>query len=152
MRKIAGLTLALAALSAAAPAAAQNEFTAYDAAQATNLGERLVLCDLADQLSSGAPSRDAHRAFVRVEGSNRFELALPPDFTRPSGWYDYDIERAYDRYRRAGLVRREEVNAARERFRTPLRSRYHQISLTEQRFFQSQTRFCEELVRASYRR
>ncbi len=157
MSRIAAFTLALAALTAA-PAAAQtagasaNDFTEYDATRAETVAERLVLCDIADQLSNGAPNRDAIRAFVRAEGSDRLELALPPDFTRPSGWYDYDLERAYDRYRRAGRVRSAEVDAARDRYRTPLRSRFHQLSIGERRFFQSQSRFCGGVVRASRER
>jgi hypothetical protein len=157
MSPIAALTLALAALTSA-PAVAQtraqtpaetNDFAQYDATRAQSVAERLVLCDIADQLSNGAPNRDAHRAYVREDGGGRLELALPPDFTRPSGWYDYNIERAYDRYRRAGQVRSTEVLDARERFRTPLRSRFHQISIGERRFFQSQSRFCADFVRAS---
>ena len=151
MSPITGWALALAALSAAPALAQTNDFAAYDATRAGSVAERLVLCDIADQLSNGAPSRDSFRAYVREEGSNRLELALPPDFTRPSGWYDYDVERAYDRYRRAGQVNSAEVHAARDRSRTPLRSRYHQLSIGERRFFQSQSRFCGEVVRASRR-
>ena len=151
MSKIIGLALAASAAFAAPAFAQSSEFAAYDATRATSLAERLVLCDLADQLSNGAPNRDATRTYVREEGTGRFELALPPDFTRPSGWYDYDIERAYDRFRRADQVRSDEVEAARERFRTPLRGRLNPISVGERRFFRSQARFCGELVRASRR-
>lgn len=149
MPRTAAIALALAAATAAPAVAQVNDFAAYDASRASTVAERLVLCDLADQLSNGAPNRDALRSYVREEGTGRLELALPPDFTRPSGWYDYDIERAYDRYRRANLVRREEVHDARERFRTPLRGRHDQLSVSERRFFQSQARFCGEVVRAS---
>jgi hypothetical protein len=151
MSRIAAFTLALAAVTSAPAVAQTNDFAEYDATRASSVAERLVLCDIADQLSNGAPNRDADRAFVREDGGNRLELALPPDFTRPSGWYDYNIERAYDRYRRAGQVDSAAVFAARERFRTPLRSRFHQISIGERRFFQSQSRFCADFVRASRR-
>lgn len=149
MPKLAGLALSLAAVSAAPAVAQSNDFVAYDATRASTVAERLVLCDLADQLSNGAPNRDAQRAFVRVEQTDQFELALPPDFTRPSGWYDYDIERAYHRLRRADLVQSAEVEAARERYRAPLRGRLNPLSVSEKRFFRSQANFCRDLVRSS---
>ena len=97
------------------------------------------------------PDRDAQFAYVRVD-NDRFDLALPPDFTRPSGWYDYDLEQAYDRLRARGLVDREDVRAAREAYRMDLPTRAQRPTISERRFLQAQSTACTQLVREASRR
>lgn len=142
--------MAAAVLAGAAPAAAQtNDFAQFDVAQGASLGEQLVICDRA-KLLSNPPSREALRAYVQVDPQT-FELALPPDFTRPSGWYDYDLERAYDRLRARGLVNREDVRAARERYTAPLLTRAERPTLSERRFLRAQTSLCRRIIQDASR-
>ena len=145
------LLLTVAALgAAAAPAAAQtNDFLDLDVARGRTLGEQLVICDRA-KLLSNPPNSNALRAYVRVD-NDRLEPALPPDFTRASGWYDYDLERAYDRLRARGLVDREDVRAARERYRAPLLSRAERPTTGERRFLRAQTSACRRLIQGASR-
>lgn len=146
------LAAAVAAVAAAAaPALAQiNDFARFDVSQGRSLGEQLVICDRA-KLLSNPPSRDAQRTYVRVD-NDRYDLALPPDFTRPSGWYDYDLERAFDRLRGRGLVDREDVRAARIAYTVDLPSRTARPSVAERRFLQAQVQTCRGLVRDALRR
>jgi len=149
MSRLAALSLSLAALTAAPAVARPPPLAQLEATRASTVAEQLVLCDIADQMASSPPIRNADFVYVRNENTLRFELALPPDYLPPSGWYDSDIERAYYRYRRAGLVQREQVRAARERYQPELRSRAQRLSLAERRFFLAQADFCRDLVRAS---
>jgi hypothetical protein len=143
--------IAAALAAGASPAAAQtNDFAEFDVARGATLGEQLVICDRA-KLLSNPPSKDALRAYVRVDNS-RFEPALPPDFTRPSGWYDYDLERAYDRLRARGLVDREDVRAAQARYQAPLLGRTERPSVGERRFLRAQTSLCRRLIQDASRR
>jgi hypothetical protein len=145
------LLIAAAMAAGASPAAARtNDFAQYDVSRAATLGEQLVMCDRA-KLLSNPPSRDALRAYVRVDNS-RFDLALPPDFTRPSGWYDYDLEQAYDRLRGRGLVNREDVRAARARYEVPLLSRAERPSVSERRFLRAQSSHCRRIIQDASRR
>lgn len=140
------ILIAAALAAAAAPAAAQtNDFTRFDVARGRSLGEQLVICDRA-KLLSNPPSRDAQRVYVRVDNS-RYDLALPPDFTRPSGWYDYELERAYDRLRSRGLVAREDVHAAREAYPLPELAFSQRPSVSERRFLRQQTEVCGRIIR-----
>ena len=142
---------ALAASTLATPLAAQtNDFARFDVSQGRTLGEQLVICDRA-RLLINPPSRDAQVTYVRVD-NQRFDLALPPDFTRASGWYDYDLERAYDRLRARGLVDRRDVDAAREIYRAPLLTRAERPTVSEQRFLRNQSAACTRLVREASRR
>ena len=142
---------AVAASVLGSPAAAQtNDFARLDVAQGRSLGEKLVICDRA-RLMINPPDRGAQFAYVRVD-NDRFDLALPPDFTRPSGWYDYDLEQAYDRLRARGLVDREDVRAARETYRMDLPTRAQRPTISERRFLQAQSTACTQLVREASRR
>ena len=142
--------MAAAVLAGAAPAAAQtNDFAELDVSRGASLGEQLVICDRA-KLLSNPPSRDAQRVYVQVD-PQRFDLALPPDFTRPSGWYDYDLERAYDRLRARGLVNREDVRAARERHSALLPALAQRPSVSERRFLQAQTKLCRRIIQDASR-
>ncbi len=145
----AGLAAAVLPALASSAWAQTNDFARFDVAQGRTLGEKLVICDRA-RLLSNPPSRDAQRVYVRVD-NQRFDLALPPDFTRPSGWYDYDLERAYDRLRARGLVDREDVRGAQETYRTPLLSRAERPSVSERRFLRTQAEACTRLVRDALR-
>ena len=145
------LLIAAAVAAGASPAAAQtNDFAQFDVARGATLGEQLVICDRA-KLLSNPPSKDALRTYVRVDNS-RYDLALPPDFTRPSGWYDYDFERASDRLQARGLVNREDVRAAQARYQTPLLSRFERPSVSERRFLLAQTSLCRKLIQDASRR
>jgi hypothetical protein len=144
------LTLAAGLAAAAAPVAAQSvDYARYDVAQGRSLGEKLVICDRA-KLLSNPPSRDAQRTYVRVD-NDRFDLALPPDFTRPSGWYDIDLERAYDRLRSRGLVQRDEVRAAQAAYTVELPARTQRPSVSERRFLEAQGAACGPLIRQALR-
>lgn len=138
------MAASLAAVSA--PAFAQtNDFVAFDVSQAQSLAEQLVVCDRA-RLLQNPPDPDASRTYVRVD-NHRFDLALPPDFTRPSGWYDYNIERAYDRLRHRGLVTRAEVDAAQLKYEYPRLRRTQQPTVSERRFLQRQSSACTVVLR-----
>lgn len=146
----------LAALAGGAAAEAPQveteggDFARFDATRAGGLAERLVLCDRTRQFISGPTPRDAQYTYVQAE-TGRFELALPPDFTRASGWYDINVERAYRRYRAAGQVTGEAVRAARDLYRTPSFSRFDRPDVSERRFLRAQSDFCRDLVRSSRR-
>lgn len=148
--------LIAAALAAAAPAlpsaafAQTNDFAMYDVSQAETLAEKLVVCDRA-RLFENPPNPDAIRTYVKVDPS-RFELALPPDFTRPSGWYDYDIERTYDRLRHRGLVTRAEVDAAQAKYEAPLLRRTELPTVSERNFLRRQSDACTTVLREARRR
>jgi hypothetical protein len=145
------ILIAAALAASAAPAAAQtNDYARFDVAAGRTLGEKLVICDRA-RLLANPPSRDAQLAYVRID-NGRYDLALPPDFTRASGWYDYDLERAYDRLKARGLVDREDVRAAQEAYRTEMPTRAARASLSERRFLQKQSTACSALVRDASRR
>jgi hypothetical protein len=144
------LLAAVLAASASSATAQTNDFTQFDVARGETLGEQLVICDRAKFLSN-PPSRDALRTYVRVDNS-RFDLALPPDFTRPSGWYDHDLEKAYDRLRARGLVDRADVEAARERHEVPQLSRTERPTISERRFLRAQTSLCRNLIQDASRR
>ena len=136
--------------AAAAPALAQdNDFAAFDLSRAETLAEKLVVCDRA-RLFVNPPDPNADRAYVRVDAS-RFELALPPDFTRASGWYDEDVERAYAHLRRRGLVTRAEVDAAQDRFQAPRLRRMDSPSVGERSFLRRQSTACESVIRDARR-
>lgn len=145
------IMIAAGLAAASAPVSAQtNDFARFDVSAGRTLGEQLVICDRA-RLLSNPPSRDAQRAYVRVD-NDRFDLALPPDFTRPSGWYDYDLEKAYDRLRGRGLVDREDVRAARLAYETPLLSRAERPTVAERRFLRAQSSQCSQLIQDALQR
>lgn len=137
--------------AAATPVLAQtNDFTAFDVTGAGTLAEKLVVCDRT-RLLQNPPDPDASRVYVRVD-ANRYDLALPPDFTRPSGWYDYDIERAYDALRRRGLVTRAEVTAAQMRFESPRLTRGDRPTVSERGYLRRQSALCTDVLRDARRR
>ena len=144
--KAAAATLAIAAV--AAPAAAQPRTAipaGFDASQAGSVAESLVLCDLAAYLGT-APNPYATRIYVRRD-SNWFEPLIPPYVSWGGNWYDEDLERAYRRYRAAGVVTRDQLHQAQDLYTRAMTEAFERPSVREQRFLQSQSRFCESLAK-----
>jgi hypothetical protein len=140
------ILIAAGLAAAAAPAGAQpNDLARFDVTQGANLAEKLVICDRAEQLVSGVPSRDATRAYVRVDGL-RYDLALPPAFTRAGGWYDEQVEYAYYRLRDRGHVDSGQLRAARAKYRAPEFSGVDRISVAERRFLRGQVVACNAML------
>ena len=147
MFKIFKTAAALAALAAAAPAVAQpvSPITpAFDASRAGSVAESLVLCDLAAYLGSN-PNQDATRIYVRRD-NHWFEPLIPPYVSWGGNWYDEDLERAYRRYRTAGVVTPQQIYAAQDAYTRPMTRAFERASLRERRFLQEQSRFCESLA------
>jgi hypothetical protein len=146
--KLSALAAGLAALFAAAPTLAQGpDLGRYDAARAPTVAEQLVICDLAEYLGSN-PDLNATRIYVRRDDGFRFEPAIPPYVSRGGFWYDEDLERAYRRYRAAGVVTRDQIHQAQDvysREMTDLFGRRHGGGLRLQRFLQAQSGFCDSL-------
>lgn len=137
-----------ASVLAAAPSArgADNDFAYLDLGAARTPAEQLVVCDRT-RLFSNAPDPDATRVFVNTDDI-RFDLAMPPDYTRPSGWYDEQVERAHRSLSRRGLVSKAEVEAVRDRYRTPSLTRAERPGVGERSYLRRQSRACEPVLRA----
>ena len=118
---------------------------AFDASQARSVAESLVLCDLAAYLGS-APDRNATRVYVRRDDF-RFEPLIPPFVSMGGNWYDEDLERAYRRYRAAGVVTSEQLYRAQDTYSRSMTRAFERPSLEEQKFLQSQAPFCRTLAR-----
>ena len=141
-------------LLAAAPAAAQPAAAspgAFDPAQGESVAERLVLCDLASYLKT-SPDPNAQIIYVRDNTTNRFELKIPPFVSTGGDFYDEDLERAYRRYRAAGVVSYAQVTEAQDAFTLPMTRAYERASFGEQRFLRSRDRFCRALAKDAPRR
>lgn len=147
--KLSGLAAGLAALCAAAPALAQApDLSRYDAARAGTVAEQLVICDLAEYLGTN-PDLDASRIYVRRDSGFRFEPAIPRFVGRGGFWYDEDLERAYRKYRAAGVVSTDQISQAQDVYSeemTELFDRRHG-GLRLQRFLTRQSDFCTALAR-----
>ena len=143
------LVAAAALLPAAPAAAAQPDLARYDARAAQSLEQQLVLCDLASYFESD-PNLEARLVFVRRD-VNRFEATIPAAITRAGEWHDGDLEGAFLRHRSAGRVSSAQVDALRRQYGVEMEDAFRDPTLREQRFFQSQGRFCRELVRAAWR-
>jgi hypothetical protein len=139
---VAGLAAAAAPAAAQSPGTARADIAQFDVAKAGNVAETLVICDRAELLSSGLPSQNVTRAFVRVDDT-RYDLALPPNFARASGWYDQDVEDAYRRLRNRGQVDQAQVQAAQDKYRTPWFSGADRLSVADRRFLRTQVVACE---------
>lgn len=138
------IAASLAAVAGSAHAGA-IDYSLYDVSRAQGLAETLVLCDRA-RLLQNPPDPSATRTYVRDDPWS-FELVMPPDFTRSSGWYDFDVERAYQTLRARGRVTRAEVNLAQAKFRTPELSRLTAPNVREERFLRGQARACTPILR-----
>jgi hypothetical protein len=140
------ILIAAGLAAAAAPSWARPPLPA----EGPTLAQELVHCDRA-RLLSNPPTREAARVYVQVE-PGRFELALPPDFTPAGGWYDQDVERAFERLRRRGLVSREEVRAARAAYgQDHGRGLGAHPRLSERRRHEERARLCSSLVKSAWR-
>lgn len=153
MSKFLKTMAAAAALFCVAPAAVAQphgriDLTRFDAAQARSLPEQLVLCDLAAYFGTG-PNLNATRLYVNRDRA-WLEPMLPASITRGGGWYDEDLEDAYQRHRAAGRVSSEEVYGLRRHFGREMEREFQRTSLGERQFFQRQSRFCRDLARASW--
>ena len=136
------------ASAAAAQPAGRPDLARYDARNAQTLAERLVLCDLASYFGT-QPDLDAHRVYIQRD-NYRLDATFPAAILRGGQWHDEDLERAYLRYRAAGAVEGD-VSAVRQQYGTEMGRAFRQTTVGERRFFLSQSTFCRDLARGSWR-
>jgi len=142
----AGLAASLSILAGGASAqGGANDFAYLDLAGAQSPAEQLVVCDQT-RLFNKAPDPFATRVYQKID-ETRFELALPPDYTRPSGWYDSEVERAHEYLQRRGLISRTEVAAARSRYPARHLTRTELPVGVEKAFLRRQSRACASVLR-----
>ena len=78
---------------------------------------------------------------------HRYDPLIPPYAGGAVTWYEDDLQRAYHRYRRAGLVTREDLAAAQDRYVRPMTRAYERPSIRQRNLLQSRGEFCEALAR-----
>ncbi len=152
-KTISAFAAAAAVLTLAPAATAQPQggpdLARYDAASARTLGEQLVLCDLAGYFGTG-PDLNAQQVILRRD-NQRYENAFPLAITRGAVWYDEDLERTFHRHRAAGRISSREVDALKNQYGMEMERHFRRTTFSQQRFFQDQSRFCRDLVKASWR-
>ena len=145
MRRFLTSAAAAAALSSAGAASGQPATDPFDPAQARGLADQLVLCDLSAFLST-EPDLDAHVIYVRRD-DNRLDPLIPPYAGGGVTWYEDDYQRAWMRYRAAGLVSRTELAAAQRRYVRPMTRAFERSTIRQRDWLQSRGDFCEALAK-----
>lgn len=144
--KLAAIAAACGALALCTSAVAQTfapsgELARFDARATPDVAAKLAICDAARFLRS-RPDLEADLVYVRRD-DGRVDLLLPPYFVGGPEWYDEDLEFAYRRLRRQGVVNYEQVQAAREAIGRDMVRTFRRANGSDQRFLQDQARYCE---------
>lgn len=140
---VAALVVGTAALSQtyAAPGSGSDVLAQYDARTAPDVASKLAICDAARFLRT-SPDLDADRILVR-RNDNRLDLLLPPTFVGGPEWYDEDLEGAYRRLRRQGVVSYDQVQTARSTIGRAMVRAFERTTGSERRYLDEQSRYCE---------
>ena len=115
----------------------------FDARATPDVAAKLAICD-ATRFLRTRPDLAADRMYVRRD-DGRLELLLGPNFVGGPEWYDEDLEDAYRRLKRQGVVSYEQVRAARSAISSDMVRAFRRASGAEQRFIEDQARYCETI-------
>jgi hypothetical protein len=143
--KFAALAAACGALAIGGSAVAQSygqplDYARFDARATPDVAAKLAICDAARFLRN-RPDLDADLVYVRRD-DGQVDLLLPPYFVGGPHWYDEDLERAYRRLKRQGVVNYDQVRAARSVIGHDMVRAFRRPNGAEQRFIEDQSRYC----------
>jgi hypothetical protein len=144
--KFAALAAACAAVAFATSAIAQSysqrvDTARFDARATPDVAAKLAICDATRFLQS-RPDFEADLVYVRRD-DGRVDLLLPPHFVGGPQWYDEDLESAYRRLKRQGVVNHDQVRLARAAIGRDMVRAFRRPSGGEQRFLREQSRYCK---------
>ena len=144
--KISALAALCGALAVGGSAVAQSygqptDLARFDARANPDVAAKLAICDATRFLRS-RPDLDADLVYVRRD-DGQIDLLLPPHFVGGPEWYDEDLEHAYRRLKRQGVVSYDQVRAARSAISADMVRAFRRTNGAGQRFLQDQSRYCE---------